>query len=311
MSAVSMFSGGIGSFLATQRYLEHHPEAEVVLLFTDTKTEDADLYRFLDDATRYLTDRFPNTGLKTLTEGRDIWQVFRDERMLGNSRIDPCSRILKRDLSRKWIEDNVPENADLIFGYAWDEIHRHERTKYRWAPRPVVSPMTEPPYLSKADMIRELEWCGIIPPRLYRLGFSHNNCGGGCVKAGIGHFTHLLRVLPEVYASWEANEQALRDELGDVSILRDRTDGDTTRMTLTALRERVQAGESLPMFDIGGCACFEEPADSRGSLLAASTPPSAPLPPADPSLMGTEYGPLKRSRAWKWRRGGDSNSRGA
>ncbi len=29
---------------------------------------------------------------------------------------------------------------------------------------------------------------GIEPPRLYKMGFKHNNCGGACVKAGISQW---------------------------------------------------------------------------------------------------------------------------
>jgi len=47
---VVQFSGGIGSWAATQRVIAEHGTADLVLLFADTKVEDDDLYRFLDDA---------------------------------------------------------------------------------------------------------------------------------------------------------------------------------------------------------------------------------------------------------------------
>lgn len=47
---VVMFSGGIGSWAAAKRVAERHGTADMVLLFTDTKTEDEDLYRFIDEA---------------------------------------------------------------------------------------------------------------------------------------------------------------------------------------------------------------------------------------------------------------------
>ena len=36
--------------------------------------------------------------------------------------------------------------------------------------------------------------------KLYELGFSHNNCGGVCVRAGRKHWLHLLDVFPDRYA---------------------------------------------------------------------------------------------------------------
>jgi len=101
---------------------------------------------------------------------------------------------------------------------------------------------------------------GIAPPRLYAMGFAHNNCGGFCVKAGQGHFATLLRELPERYAEHEANEERIRVFLGkDVSMLTDRRgDGVKKPLTLRALRERIQSGAQIDAFEIGGCGCFTE-----------------------------------------------------
>ena len=262
MRAVSFFSGGISSFFATLRYLEQHDldtdlSGPVVLLFTDTMTEDGDLYRFLEESVGFLSTRF-DVKWERLGDGRDIWEVFRDRKMLGNTRADLCSRILKREPARKWIEENTSEDVDLIFGYNWDEVHRHERAKPHWAPRRVVSPLTTPPYRTRQEMMAQLADSGMEPPRLYKMGFSHNNCGGGCVKAGQGHFSHLLKVLPDVYADWEQNEEKLREQLGDVSILRDRQGGTTTPLTLKEFRQRQEAGQPCDLWDVGGCGCFEE-----------------------------------------------------
>ena len=49
--------------------------------------------------------------------------MFRDKRMLGNSRIDPCSRILKRELAAKWLKANAP-GATVVVGIDWLEGHR-------------------------------------------------------------------------------------------------------------------------------------------------------------------------------------------
>lgn len=44
--------------------------------------------------------------------------------------------------------------------------------------------VSEAPYLSKVDMLEVLKADGIEPPRLYAMGFAHNNCGGFCCRAG-------------------------------------------------------------------------------------------------------------------------------
>jgi hypothetical protein len=250
-----MFSGGAASWAAARRVADKFGTNDLTLLFTDTKTEDEDLYRFLDDAEKDI-----GVPVTRLADGRDIWQVFKDERFLGNSRVDPCSKILKRQLSRRWLEANhTPDTTVIYLGLDWTEVHRLDRSRLAWSPWVVEAPMTEPPYQVKAEMLADLEARGIRSPRLYSLGFTHNNCGGGCVKAGRSHFVQLLAVFPSRFAEWERNEEDVRQHIGkDVSILRAGDDGKP--LTLHALRNQVEAGVSQPLWDVGGCGCFEEPA---------------------------------------------------
>jgi hypothetical protein len=254
MDRVVMFSGGVTSWAAAKRVAAQHGTDRLTLLFCDTRCEDPDLYRFLKQAAA-------NVGgeLVRLCEGRTIWEVFRDERYLGNSRVDPCSKILKRQMADRWLAANrSPESTVVYVGMDWTEVNRFERLRELRMPWVYEAPLCAPPYLCKADLFDALKREGIEVPRLYRLGFSHNNCGGGCVKAGIGHFTHLHRTLPEVFSSWEANEQALREYLGreDISILRDRAGGTPAPLTLAELRRRLESGAATDQYEIGGCGCF-------------------------------------------------------
>lgn len=238
------------------------PGDELVLLFADTKTEDEDLYRFLEEAVADIIARLPEgcTGrLVTLADGRDVWQVFNDERFIGNTRLDPCSKLLKRELIRKWMDANLdPATTVVYLGIDWTEEHRFERAKPRWEPWQLSAPLCEPPLVDKDEMLAILEFAGIAPPRLYAMGFPHNNCGGFCVKSGQGQFKLLLEKMPERYAYHEAQEQAFRERIGkDVAILRDRRGGTTKPMTMRQFRERVEADAiEVDPFDLGGCACM-------------------------------------------------------
>ncbi|KQM91845.1 MULTISPECIES: hypothetical protein [Sphingomonas] len=49
-----------------------------------------------------------------LVEGRDPWEVFRDRRYLGNSRIDPCSEMLKRKFFAQWRAENCDAEVDTF-----------------------------------------------------------------------------------------------------------------------------------------------------------------------------------------------------
>lgn len=284
-----MLSGGIGSWAAGKRAREQYPDADFVNLFCDTKVEDVDTYRFMRESAANIGGR-----LIEIADGRDIWQVFKDTRFLGNSRVATCSQTLKLDVSRRWLEGNCdPARTVVIVGIDWTEVHRYDRLRDRWAEQgwTYEAPLCDPPYLTKDDLHAWAAREGLAMQRLYQLGAAHANCGGGCVKMGIGGFARLYQSDPCTFAEWEANEADLREflERDDVAILRDRTreareayarrldpeweyrtwkedvDGDlVTRdnlpaavpITLSELRERLEAGGQVDMFDIGGCGCF-------------------------------------------------------
>lgn len=252
------FSGGSCSWAAGKRVVERHGLDGVVLLFADVKYEDEDTYR-------YLRESAANIGapLVTVADGRTPWEVFRDVRMIGNSRVDPCSRILKRALLEKWVQEHCDENTVHHFGIHASEIDRFHRLRDRMAPRKVSAPLCERPVLGLHE-IREWERReGLRRQRLYVEGFAHANCGGRCIKQGHAGWALLLRQRPESYAEVERQEQEMRDLLGkDVSVLRDRAGGESKPMTLKAFRERIESGGTYDLFDVGGCACaIESPED--------------------------------------------------
>jgi 3'-phosphoadenosine 5'-phosphosulfate sulfotransferase (PAPS reductase)/FAD synthetase len=260
---VVMFSGGIGSWATAKLVAEQHGTGDLVLLFADTKMEDEDTYRFIDASAA-------NVGgaLVRLEDGRDIWQVFRDVRFLGNTRIDPCSRILKRELMRRWVDEHCnPAVTTVYVGIDWTETHRARRYAAFWHPYAVDCPLTRTT-LTKTEMLAWAASEGLPEQRLYKWGFHHANCGGGCVKAGQAQFELLLRRMPDRYAWWEKNEQQIRRELGkDITILRDRRIVHGREVvepiTLRAFRERLERQPSL--FDAdewGACACTE-PSDDE------------------------------------------------
>lgn len=272
MKHVVMFSGGLGSWLTAKRVAEQHGTDDLVLLFADVASdrsphvgEDEDTYRFIREAAADV-----GAELVTVADGRDIWQVFHDDRFLGNTRLANCSKFLKQKPCREWLDANAdPADTTVYIGIDWTELHRLPAIENGWAPYPVKAPMTEPPLLDKDDMRAACEAAGIEVPRLYRAGFPHNNCGGFCVRAGQAQMELLLREHPERYAFHEAEEQKLRDYLGkDVAVLRDRSTmrvlqvhptPDTRPLTLREFRERIEDQPNLfDPLDFGGCGCFTE-----------------------------------------------------
>ena len=264
MKRVVMFSGGIGSWAAAKRVVNQYGTENLFLVFSDVKGnnssphigEDEDTYRFIEDAAKNVGGIFIY-----LNEGRDIWEVFKDKKFLGNSRLAHCSHLLKQKPARKWLEENCdPEETIVYVGIDWSEIHRLPAIVKNYLPYKAEAPLTQPPYADKEMYLAAAKAEGLVTPRLYDLGFFHNNCGGGCVRAGQGQFKKLLEVMPERFKVWENKEQELREHLGqDVSILTEVVKGVKRPLTLIELRTRHQNQPSLiDDYDIGGCACFVE-----------------------------------------------------
>lgn len=268
------FSGGLCSFWAAWRVVERHGAANTRLLFADTLIEDPELYDFNEHASRILGVPITRVSLEM-----DPWTLFEQQGLIGNNRFPICSVKLKRDQLDAWHEANCltlaqessPQTtfdfleehrrpATFYIGFDWTEENRladirREKPFWLWE-----APMTEAPYWDKKQMQREAEALGLKIPLLYRLGFPHNNCGGRCVRAGLSHWVHLLRVLPERFLEWEEAEwhcaQMFRIRgIEPLSILRDRRGGTTKNLYLRDLRLRVEAGEEFTRFDWGGCGC--------------------------------------------------------
>lgn len=251
---VVQFSGGISSWFAAKRVIEKFGKDTVTLLFADTRMEDEDLYRFMDDASAKF-----DVPITVLADGRTPWDVFKDKQYLGNTRVDPCSLVLKRELLWAWIERNAPSDAIVFVGIDWSEEHRLVRLKEYRPGFNIDSPLLWPPMPDKVKMLKALEAEGIRIPKLYLLNFSHNNCGGFCIKSGQAQFRLLLETMPERYAFHEQKEQELREYLGkDVAVLRDRRGGKTRPLTLKEFRERIEAGGEHSRHDWGGCGCAIE-----------------------------------------------------
>lgn len=252
---IVFYSGGISSFYATLRLLEYIPKNKVILLFTDTRTEDEDLYRFLVETSNYLD--IPLTWLK---DGRNIWEVMKDERFLGNSRFDPCSRVLKRSLAKNYIKLNYkPRKTTLVFGIDWSESHRCEAIVNNQYPYSVLFPLCDKPFIPYSQYFDIVNKLGIKPPKLYSMGFTHNNCGGFCVKAGKAHFKNLLDKMPDRYIYHEKEEQKLIEFLSiqGKGLLKTTKDGVRSYITLKQFRETLETiSDDSINEDVGGCTCF-------------------------------------------------------
>jgi len=265
-------SGGLTSDEALRRTIARHGLAATRAVFADTRIEDPDLYRFLDD-----TEQALGITITRLADGRTPFDVWHDARAITlrghGGGTAPCSKKLKREVIAAWLA-KITEPYTLVFGMEWSELDRMQRLEAHYAPTPVWFPLAEAPYLDKCHIADARARDGIKVPDLYTEGFAHNNCGGGCVKAGQAHWAHLWRTRPATYARWEAEEERFRAFIGkDLSILNDRRGGGPrTPLTLAAFRERLERGDDYDADAWGGCGCFAPVVQERMDDLLMQTP---------------------------------------
>lgn len=260
MQAIVMYSGGVGSWAAGMRTVERYGVANTTLLFADTMMEDEDLYRFLHEGAEII-----GVPVTRIADGRTPWEVFHDERYLGNTRADPCSRILKRQMCDSWVKERyAPDECIRLVGMDSCQRERVRLAKIQQACAPY---QTDAPLLWDSPLDKDMAKFlalkhGLKLPRLYDMGFPHNNCGGFCVKAGQASFALLYRAMPERYRWHEKQEEGLRIFLRkDVSIMRDRMEGKTKPLTMHSFRERQEKEGDLfqPGWGMGDdeqCNCF-------------------------------------------------------
>jgi hypothetical protein len=258
MQAIVMYSGGIGSWAAGLRAVERYGVEHTTLLFCDTKQEDEDLYTFLHDGAKVI-----GVPVTKIADGRTPWEAFRDKGFLGNARYHHCSFVLKREVADRWLQAHYPDPASCVLLTGMDfcqkEQRRLEAMQQRCAPYTVDAPLFWSLPLDK-DMAKLLALKhGLRLPRLYTMGFAHNNCGGACVKAGQEQWATLYRMMPERYRYHMEQEEALGASLGKrVSILVDRVGGGKKKpLSLRAFADRLDRSPELQLpVTYGDCNCF-------------------------------------------------------
>ena len=255
MEHIVSLSGGTASAVAAERVIERYGSDNTTLWFSDTLWEDEDLYRFLED----LEARW-NMVIVRFTDGRNPLEVAEHKKIIPNAFRAACSYELKQKHFMRYIKSQ-PKPLTVHLGLSWDEEHRMARPKATYekvegvtVDYPLIwKPL---PYMSYTKTIQE--W-GIKPPRLYELGFPHNNCGGRCVRQGQREWLRLKRTMPERFeevAVWEQIQRTKGKTREGKAILKETVDGQVSPLTLRELESR-QDTDQIEMFpgDNFGCFC--------------------------------------------------------
>ena len=203
MKNIVTISGGLTSAYVANIILE---KTNADLVYTDTGWEDIDLFRFLDDLEKLFNQKIIRLKHEKYNNPEEL---FNGLGMLGSNRVPNCSRYMKVEVLQKYLKEKYSNNCIVYFGIDYSEKHRADRIKFQYDKLGIETkfPLVESKdFFIKDKITNWLKDNKIEIPRLYKDGYIHNNCSGGCVRAGKKSWLHLLKNNPEVYIERESRD---------------------------------------------------------------------------------------------------------
>lgn len=269
MNKIIFFSGGKSSFAVAHLLKSKYPQDNIVLYFTDTRFEDADLYRFIHEVSDEL-----ELPLLIHTQGMTPLDLMMKDSFIYNSRIANCSKELKSKVAKNFLtkgkkpkyenwynkhflkDENFTREPTLYFGIDYTEMHRTLAIIKNWQPFKVEFPLIKD-YVDYDELFARYN---IEKPILYKQGFTHNNCGGRCIKGGQGHWINLLKNNYQRFSQMRDFEEYLSKTINDkkgtnnkYSFMKKKGEPYTLKELET---DYLSKPEQIDLFDIGGCGCF-------------------------------------------------------
>lgn len=259
-------SGGLSSVEALERtILKYDGKRTIKAVFADVGSvvengrvvcgEDEDLLRFMGEVESWMGIKIERIKHPKFA---NIWEAFFSERYLGNTRVDPCSKEMKRKLLDSWVSQ-FP-NAKRVIGFSWLEKHRAEKF-VKYFPNSEF-PLCERPFLINEDIASKWERRGIKRSRSYEEGYSHDNCGGMCVKMGLGQAYLLWKTRPWRFEYAERREKEFRETISKKATIFRKSGIPITMEALRLLFESGYVPKSVGNEDCGG-RCMMPPEPSQ------------------------------------------------
>jgi 3'-phosphoadenosine 5'-phosphosulfate sulfotransferase (PAPS reductase)/FAD synthetase len=220
---ICWWSGGITSAVACKIAIDIYGLDNCRIIMMDTGNEDDDTYRFKRDCESWYGKSIEIITALGTNYGsiQDVWRRFNSLNVATGA---ICSATLKRDLRKKWQQDN--EYDYQVFGFEFDkkEMNRAISMKKNYPNSSGIYPLLMLGY-DKDDCAKVLSEAGIEIPRVYRFGFRNNNCfKTGCVQGGIGYWQKMKRDFPDKFDEMAQLEHELTDRRGEpVTMLKDQS----------------------------------------------------------------------------------------
>ena len=203
---VVWLSAGVSSFVAG--YLAENVDEYI---YIDIDDQHPDSMRFIKDCEKVLGKEV--TILRSQFYS-SVEQVCLSVRYVNGVHGAPCTRMLKKQVRKRWELDHMTDDLTYVWGMDCNEKHRADRIVEGFPEVKHEFPLIEKGF-TKDDAHGICRQLGIKRPMMYDLGYNNNNCIG-CVKGGAGYWNKIRQDFPKVF---EARSRMERD-IGH-SILKD------------------------------------------------------------------------------------------
>ena len=184
--SIVWFSCGASSAVAAKYAVKKYDNCKVV--YCDTGGEHSSNKQFLKDCEDWIGKDI--TILKN-EKYEDHFDVFEKEKYLYGHAGSRCTLELKKKLRIKY---QKPDDIH-IFGYTLEEKNRASKFE-SYNPELFVDWILIDKQLNKKDCLGIIWQSGINLPKLYDMGYDHNNCIG-CIKGGMGYWNKIRKDFPE------------------------------------------------------------------------------------------------------------------
>jgi len=251
-------SGGAGSTIALHRTVEKHGPESVVAVFADTNTEHHSLYASLH---HLKTVDLPGVEFVWLTnDGMDIWDVFNKYNYIkkGGTGCKASLELKKKPLDTYMLKRFGVGGCIKVSGLdhtEQDRIERFDRV-HKLLGFDTWHPLNEPPFISPCEQVEMLKGWGYPDQKMYEKGYPHNNCGGGCVLAGISQWVGLYHDFQDTFMYHMEKEAEFFKRTG-YCILRNRRGGETKPLLLSELVDRIKNDDLAGLQEFRStCGCM-------------------------------------------------------
>lgn len=193
---VGHFSCGAASAVAVKLALEENKASAKPLpfevIYCHVREEDEDNARFMRECEAWFGQKI--TVLENAKYGGSIVNVMKSRRFINSAKGAPCTLHLKKEPAREFARDGDVN----IYGYTLGEEWRVDNWIDANNDKLIRAPLIERE-LDKGAVLAIVERAGIALPRLYAMGYDHNNCVG-CIKGGAWYWNKIRVDFPERFA---------------------------------------------------------------------------------------------------------------